>query len=200
MISKRYIMAILPLYTIILAASLFISSAEVVAGGYPWDDTHSKPYDFWFGNDIDTHQQTKSKNSGELQGFLYITFTGVYMNGIPVAEHCDDSTPDDECVVGWHIRGKPGEATFVFHDNDHPIWLVSSRNDIPQPGSFTHFHWTGPPESAGALEAETMHDGYFLELKAVDKFYFSHHGDNILVIPGIDNSSHVNVVGSFPAP
>ena len=24
--------------------------------------------------------------------------------------------------------------------DDHPVWMIRSRNDIPQPGSYTHFH------------------------------------------------------------
>lgn len=41
-------------------------------------------------------------------------------------------------------------------------------------------------------------DGYILELQAVDQFYFSHDGEEVLVMPGIDIFTHVTIVGSFP--
>jgi len=142
--SKKSITTILPVYFLMLFTLLFVNTTDTEAGGYPWRD-HAAPYDFLFGNNIDTHQQSKLNNNGELFGFLYITFiTGEEIDGIPIAEHCDDSTPPDDCEVGWIIKGKfigePNQPTFVFHQDDHPIWLVQSRNDIPQPGSYSHFH------------------------------------------------------------
>ena len=47
------------------------------------------------------------------------------------------------------MHGKPQAATFLYQPmHDHPVFLVS-RPDIPQPGSYVHFHWYGPvmPES-----------------------------------------------------
>lgn len=172
------------------------------AGGYPWKD-HAKPFDFQFGNHIDDHQQTRIKSNGELFGFLYVTFTGEEIEGIPVAEHCDNNTPRNLCEVGWIIRGRflGGEdaPTFVAQvDNDHPIWLVESRSVIPQPGAFSHFHWLGEPRSGGDLVPDLRYEGYILELQAVDQFYFSHNGEDVLVMPGIDIATHVNIVGSFP--
>lgn len=200
MIINKYIVPVMMICIFILTASPFFTSTDIMAADeYPWNDIHSNPYDFFFGNEFDTHQQTKENQRGELQGFLYITFTGETIGRIPVAEHCDGNTPDEDCEAGWFIRGKPGSATFVYHDNDHPIWLVSTRAHIPQPGSYTHFHWTGPPNGADGLTAGTTYDGYFIELDAIDRFYFSHHDEKVLVVPGIDNSTHVNVVGSFPA-
>lgn len=174
----------------------FLNSTEAKAEGYPWRD-HAEPFEFFFNNHIDTHQQTRLTNKGDLFGYLYITIIGE-KNGIPLAEHCDSNTPAGECDVGWIIKGKPGTALFVFHESDHPIWLVSSRNDIPQPGAYSHFHWEDGPDKAGGLVEETLYDGYFLELKAVNQFYFKHAGEDILVEPGIDTSTHVNIVGSFP--
>jgi hypothetical protein len=26
--------------------------------------------------------------------------------------------------------------------DDHPVWMMRKRNDIPQPGSFTRYHWS----------------------------------------------------------
>jgi hypothetical protein len=61
------------------------------------------------------------------------------------------------CEVGWHMDGVPGVAKFVSHSgfnmNDHPIWATNrspnSNTDIPglaipQPGSYSHFHWITP--------------------------------------------------------
>ena len=194
----------LALLTLIFLLTPFgpVPSPDVQAGGYPWKD-HARPYDFLFGNSIDTHQQSRVQANGELFGFLYVTFTGEEIDGIAVAEHCSDTTLPGDCEVGWIIRGKPlnGDAapTFVYQGLDHPIWLVASRNDIPQPGAYSHFHWTGDTAEA-ALVPETRYDGYILQLEAVDQFYFRHFGENLLVMPGIDIASHVNIVGSFPPP
>jgi len=165
---------------------------------YPWRD-HAFPFDFQFGNHIDTHQQTRELSNGDLFGFLYITFTGDFTeDGLPIAEHCHEDTPPEECVSGWILRGKPGMATFVFFDGDHPIWLVATRADIPQPGAFAHFHWLGEPETPAGLTIGDEYEGYFIELVAIKKFAFSHAGQIIPVSPGIDIATHVNIVASFP--
>lgn len=92
-------------------------------------------------------------------------------------------------MVGWHVRALPAEAVFISHSgvngNDHPVWLINSRNGIPQPGSYTHFHWITSwssdgrwdevPEGcdvamAGALEGDvvtgdlTLDDGFNLPI------------------------------------
>ena len=190
---------------LIIPFLLLVFSASLVgAEGYPWMD-HAFPFDFLFGNFIDTHQQTQLQTDGELFGFLYITFTGgVTEDGLPIARHCDENTPPEECVVGWMIRGKRGVARFVFHENDHPLWLVVSRADIPQPGAFSHFHWITnercPAVHAHELEmlGITTCDGFFLELQAVNTFAFLHANQVIPVVPGLDIATHVNIVGSFP--
>ena len=178
----------------------FASVQSAEAFEYPWND-HAEPYDFLFGNHIDSHQQTKEKRNGDLSGYLYITFTGDEKNGIGIAKHCGNDTPAKACVVGWAIKGKSGEATAVYHDddkNDHPLWLVESRNDIPQPGPYSHFHWLGKPKNAKKLKIGKIYYGYFLKLRAVKTFYFEHGGEKILIRRGIDIASHVNVVASFP--
>lgn len=185
-------------FIISLMVVVFINTTDVKAEGYPWRN-HAEPFDFLFDNHMDAHQQTRLDEKSDLFGFLYITIIGD-KNGIPIAEHCDGNTPPEECEVGWIIRGKPGAAIFVFHEFDHPLWLVQSRNDIPQPGAYSLFHWTDGPQGAGDLVEETLYNGYFLELQAVDKFIFRHSGEDILVKPGIDISTHVNIVGSFPIP
>ena len=168
------------------------ASADLV----PWND-HAAPFNFLFGNEIDTHQQSLEKPDGTLFGFLYIEFNGKYKNGVPIAEHCDASTPSGKCVIGWVMKGIKGNATYLYHDNDHPVWLVS-RSDIPQPGAYAHFHWLGEPEMADRLDPYTEYSGYFLELTAVRKFIFDHHDQKILVKPGTDIATHVNILTSFP--
>lgn len=175
----------------------FASVQTAEAFEYPWKD-HAEPYDFLFGNHIDSHQQTRERKNGDLFGFLYITFIGEEKNGIEIAEHCDINTPAEACKVGWFIYGKSGEATVVHHQEDHPIWLVKSRNDIPQPGPYSHFHWEEGPDKASGLVSGTSFYGYFLKLLAVKTFYFRHGGEDILIRPGIDIASHVNIVASFP--
>jgi hypothetical protein len=196
--NKRSFVFVLLLLSLLMIWCFSTLPAEVQAQGLPWRD-NAPPYDSLFGNHIDTHQQSKLLPNGDLLGFLYITFTGEYgEGGIPIAEHCDENTPPKSCVVGWRFGGKPGSATFVFHDGDHPIWLVDSRNDIPQPGGFVHFHWLDGPNEAGGLIEGQVYAGYFLELFAVRKFVFSHGGDSILVASGLDTATHINVVASFP--
>jgi hypothetical protein len=132
-----------------------------------WGD-HGPPFDFLFANHIDTHLETKLGSDGELSGKFFIIFTGEVdeSSGLPIARHPrgamhnEDCAVDDiDCVVGWKLRAKPGEAKFLFHsgvnDNDHPLWAVD-RVEIPQPGSFTHFHWisadsTDPRAEAGEI-------------------------------------------------
>lgn len=189
-----------------VALSLFgIGSAG--AAGYPWKN-HAGPYGFLFGNDIDTHQQTRLTKHGELFGFFYIKFTGIITNdGYPVATHVDcNATPG--CTVGWILRGEPGSATFLYHvETEHEVWLVN-RADIPQPGAYAHFHWLG---SDMPMPNQPPMDGYFLELQAVDTFCFIHHmADNasagkscrdnsgVVVTPGTDIATHVNIVASAP--
>ncbi len=179
--------------------SLLLAWADSsMAQGIPWRN-HAYPYNFLFGNHIDTHQQTGLLKDGTLQGYFYITFTGEFTpDGLPVARHCDASTPPDRCLAGWTLRGKPGSATFVFHEMDHPLWLVDSRADIPQPGAFAHFHWLGMPEMPEGLVMGAKFEGYFLELYAIKSFAFMHDGQLIPVKPGIDIATPVNIVSSFP--
>ena len=78
-------------YTLIYTLAILIFN--------PWsftalaDDFHAEPYDFLFGNHIDTHQETKLKlkdgQPNSLKGFLYIIFTGETdsASSLPVARH-----------------------------------------------------------------------------------------------------------------
>jgi hypothetical protein len=132
------------LYPIVIA---FMATAAHAGPGdvYPGDTFHAAPFDFLFGNHIDTHQQLKLKEKtggkpATLKGSFYIIFTddqGVSLgidpdSGLPKARHPrglvleDDGvtikhdeacgvSPNIVCVVGWRMRGLPGAAKFVSH-------------------------------------------------------------------------------------
>jgi hypothetical protein len=116
---------------------------------------HLPPNDFLMGNHIDSHMENKLAADGSLKGRLYVYYTGEIdeASGLPVARHPRGAGEHNEecgfdpiqCVVGWRVRAVPAEAVFVSHSgvngDDHPIWLINTRNGIPQPGSYTHFHW-----------------------------------------------------------
>jgi hypothetical protein len=138
---------------VIIAIILFIV-LPVVAG-----DFQSPPKDYQFGNNFDSHQETKLKrdksgNPESLTGSLYIIFTGEVASGLSVARHPgpseDCNIPETGCIVGWSVTAVPGYAKFLYHGgvngDDHAIWMWN-RVDFPQPGSYTHFHWIS--EGAG---------------------------------------------------
>jgi hypothetical protein len=183
------------------------AAGGAMAGGFGWSN-HAPPLDFLFGNEIDTHQQTRALQSGQLRGFLYIKFTGaVTTDGYRIAQHVD-CNQETGCAPGWFLRGQPGKGTFLYHVmGDHPVWLVD-RFDIPQPGGHSHFHWLGPDHPV----PNQPRSGFFLELTALDRFCFVHHEQGalstmaasckenrgVIITPGLDIASHVNIVTSFP--
>jgi hypothetical protein len=192
----------------IAAAALWIGAA----GGawatdlYPWRD-HEAPFPFLFRNEIDMHQQTRQTRDGGLFGFFYIRHTGVETKDhYPVATHADCSRVPD-CTVGWTLHGKPLAATFLYQPmHDHPVFLVN-RPDIPQPGSHSHFHWFG---RVMPMARQTV-NGQLLQLTAVDRFCFIHHGaeaaaaavtcranGGVPVDPGVDIATHLNIVTGAP--
>ena len=176
---------------------LFIFS-HAQAKGQKWRD-HQAPFDFRFNNHIDTHQQTMVLPNGELIGYLYVEFTGDYTDeGIPIAKHTDCNEHSSRCSVGWQWRGVPAEAIFVYREvGDHPLWLAN-RDQIEQPGAYSHFHWLDLPAEASELIEEMNYSGYFLELTAKDTFAFEHGNDVVIVHPGIDLATHLNIVTVFP--
>lgn len=154
----------------LVVITLVCGAAE--AGGRNWKD-HKHPYTFLFGNHIDTHQETRLTSEGSLAGFFYVFWDGTFTDdGLPVAKHC--TGPDHYargCFAGWHIEAEPCieevngcQATFLYHNHDHPVWLMGSRAQIPQPGSYTHMHW---------LTEGTDHDGTFLpsSIEEVEAFF-----------------------------
>lgn len=194
--------------SLLAAVILFLSGAGVAAATdlYPWRN-HAAPFTFLFGNEIDSHQQTRQTQDRNLFGFFYIQFTGVVTKDLyRVATHVDCNATTSDCTVGWTLNGRPVHATFLYQvEHDHPVFLVK-RADIPQPGAFSHFHWlNGMP----ALSVKA--DGYLLQLIAVDRFCFIHHGAEVAtsaktcrgnggvnVDPGTDIATHLNIVTSAP--
>lgn len=134
-----------------------------VEQGDPWKVA---PFDFLFGNHIDTHIQLELKlKKGEpksLGGSLYIYYTGGIdtASGLPMARHprgmmhnevC--GTSDIVCVAAWKVKGRPGAAKYLYHSgvngNDHPVWMSNRAQSssmvpglvIPSPGGYAHYHW-----------------------------------------------------------
>ena len=190
-----------------LVMSLLGAGAATATDLYPWNN-HAAPYTFLFGNEIDAHQQTRLTQGGDLFGYFYIGFTGVVTSDrYRVATHAD--CPTAACTVGWVLNGKPRMAAHLYHvESDHPVFLVN-RQDIPEPGSYAHFHWLDYAEAMPPPGVSVP--GYLLQLTAVDKFCFIHHEadmavpgkscrDNggIKVNLGIDIATHLNIVTSAP--
>jgi hypothetical protein len=158
------------------------------AAGYNWN-FHSRPYTWLFGNHIDTHQQQRLNSNGTLSGFFFVYRLDLDSDGvpdtvgdnIPLYGHC--TMPEDypTCQAGWTLRAYPCiyevngcTAMFLYHKHDHPVWLIGpnmrtadgdtfldgDRNQIPQPGRPTHFHWL--------TESSTTHGGTTLPSSIAD--------------------------------
>ena len=146
-------------------ATVFIFMSPFASALDRYWNNHAAPFNFLFGNHIDTHQETRlikwGSRKGELKGFFYVFDSGDTLpDGTPVLRHC---TKEEHyaagCVPGWYIRAKPCieevngcEAMMLYHYHDHPVWLLNpevddagglrgSREHIVQPGSYTHMHW-----------------------------------------------------------
>ena len=91
-----------------------------------------------------------------------------------------------------------------------------NRVQIPQPGSYTHFHWitstSNDPrssevpqeceaQSAGALEANGAANmvcpGWFMQITAEESFAFQHGNEIVPVMPGKDNATHLNLLTNY---
>ena len=218
---RRLVLAVITLQLLLVCAVSF------------GEELHDGKFSFLFGNHIDTHQETvlklnKDGTPKDLKGRFFIIFTGATdpASGLPVARHPRGANHNEvcgvdpiDCVVGWTIKSLPGEAKFLYHSgingNDHPFWLLN-RIDIPQPGSYTHFHWITTTSSdpradtvpavcdqnnASGLEAagaaNTVCPGWFLQIHAVEEFAFEHGNEKIPVSPGLDNASHLNLISNY---
>jgi hypothetical protein len=148
----------------IIAVVVVTLSPAAFAVDRNWND-HARPFTFLFGNHIDTHQETRliqhGPTRGDLWGYFYVFDSGDPLaDGTPVLRHCTNAEHYAAgCVAGWIINAKPCipeingcEAMFLYHDDDHPVWLLGprvddsgalrgSRQSIVQPGSYTHMHW-----------------------------------------------------------
>ena len=181
------------LVAIIIGLALSLSvPAAVSAAGYEWRD-HRSPFDFGFGNHIDTHQQSKLAGDSALTGFLYITPSDqTNGDGVPMAMHGDCSVNPEGCTVGWQLHGLTKEAEYCGHvAGEHPAWAIDAE-DMPSQRGFTHFHWLNETLHHNGLAVGEAYDGYLLKLTAVETFVFDHHGE-FLVEPGIDFETHANV-------
>lgn len=155
------------LFGVGVANPAFSDDEERVYDVNPSDLWQAPPYDFVFGNHLDTHIQlkltTKRGEPRKLSGGLYIYFTGDIdeASGLPVARHPRGEMHGEvcgvspiTCVAGWKLTGRPGAAKFLYHSGingmDHPVWMVNRAEEstapatgmvIPQPGYYSHFHW-----------------------------------------------------------
>lgn len=167
--------------------------AEGPVTGLKWAN-HTAPFDFKFGNLIDNHQQTQKLPNGNLQGFIYVQFTGETINGIPVARraNCDDPTLD--CRVGWNVIGVPIGGVSLLQKGPR-IWRVDEGLLPINPG-FVHFHWVGTPKKPCGLALNApIYSGYLLKRTAVTTFYWLGGNDDKetgrLVTPGVDLHSNL---------
>ncbi len=187
---------------VVLAVALFLTlgiNSSAKAEGVPWND-HQEPFNFLFGNPIETHQSTIPILEGRLPGFLYITFTGEYTaKGEPIFRHSTTTDPENEVSVGWQVRVVPTVATVVYNQvGVQPIWLIKDRNDLPQPSGFRHFRWLDGPMNAMDLNVGDAYGGYILEIMAKDTFILRHDSELVRIANGLDLATHTNVVTSFP--
>jgi hypothetical protein len=160
--------AILSFVLILLlpGATLVLADDSDEDADYPWRG-HEPPFDFTFGNMIDSHQQSNRDGSGKLQGFLYIHDTGETEEGYPVAERAD--CPSQVCNVGWVLKGVPISAKLV-HKGPR-VWLVDPA-DLPSEPGYTHFQWVGDPPSPHGLEVGKVYEGIVLKRVAPAPFHW----------------------------
>jgi len=159
--------------------------------GRPWKD-HAKPFDFVSGNLIDNHQQMKLQNKGWLHGFIYIQFTGEFVDGFPVARRADCTNPSLDCSVGWEVSGVPVSGAKLVQKGPR-LWELAS---LPADPEFVHFHWMGTPKKPCGLTVGAEYSGYLFKRTAVTTFYWLGGNPNKemgrLVTPGVDLHSNIN--------
>lgn len=193
-------------------------------------ELHAPPFDFRFGTAIDAYQKTRlqlgaNRQSMRLFGFLYIVLTGETdsVSGLPVARHPGEVTGDQnelcgltiDCVAGWTIHGRPGEASApstIGVSDDHLRWALLDRSEIPQPGSYTYFEWIGSnstdprawpipfecdPTGYASESLIPLCPGWFLQIRAIRHFAFERGDEMIPIRPGIDNRTHLNIVSTY---
>jgi hypothetical protein len=171
--------------------AIWIVSSAAAQLALPWKD-HAAPFSFLFGNEIDTHQQSVIASSKQIQGYLYIRYTGETIDGIPVAEHTNCSMMAQECRGGWKFAGSLTDGVYNGHNMDNHMPQFCLSPDQVKSG-YTHFHWLGDPMMDMGLVVGQSYPGYMMKLVAVDTFYFRHHEALTLVKAGPDTISHLNI-------
>jgi len=161
----------LSILLLVLVVSLLLVTQATYADDpdedYPWNN-HSLPFDFLFGNMIDTHQQSKLNPQGKLHGFLYIHYTGeLTADGYPIARKANCLI--ESCDVGWVINGKPITATLL--QKGPRIWLVDPA-DLANQDGYSHFQWVGNPTSPHGLEVGQVYSGILLRRIAPTPFFW----------------------------
>ena len=178
--------------------------ADGVDTGRPWKN-HQKPYDFLFYNLIDNHQQMKLRKDGTLHGFIYIQFTGNYVDGVPEAVRADCTNPSLDCRVGWEVIGIPVSGAKLIQRGPR-LWELDQAYLSLDP-EFVHFHWTainGSPNPKKPCGLKTIqenenisYNGYLFKRTAVTTFYWlggnPEKGKGRLVTPCVD--LHSNIYG-----
>lgn len=97
--------------------------------------------------------------------------------------------------------GSPGHVHWLTEGSDHDgTFMDSSLADLE---ALLDVDIEVPEECNVAMAAKlttgVICPVYFLQIRAVDTFYFHHGGENIPVSPGIDLSTHINYVTSYVA-
>jgi hypothetical protein len=135
----------LTLSSTITALLVLLTDMPASAGGRVWHD-HANPYTVLTGTHIDTHLEVRLMNSGNLKGFLYVTWRdsnddGVTdidpVSGLPEAEHCTKQEHYDAgCFAGWTVEAEPCireynecTAAVLYHNDDHPVWLIGAADE-----------------------------------------------------------------------
>ncbi|MEJ2485816.1 MAG: hypothetical protein P8Y68_08790 [Anaerolineales bacterium] len=155
---------------LLLAFSASIAVADVtdLDGEYLWNH-HAAPYDYKFGNMIDSHQQSIVDKTGtSLKGFIYIhNINDDYAEGIPTADkaHCKTQP----CMVGWLVKGVKVSAKLM--QKSPRIWLVAPE-DLPKEPGYTHFHWVGSPKSPHDLVVGETYPGFLMKRIAPAPFFW----------------------------
>jgi len=201
---KKIIFFITVFALLLMTLGVSVVQADEEDTGYPWFN-HAGKYDVEFNNLIDNHQQMRLLKNGWLQGYIYIQFTGEFIDSKPVARRVDCTNPALYCRVGWEVIGIPVSGAKLVQKGPR-IWDIDAAN-LPDDPEFTHFHWIegtdgkNPQKPCGLKLADTgvTYSGYLFKRVAVTEFYWLGGNEDKetgrLVIPGID--LHSNLLGRW---
>ena len=143
---------------LVLLMSISLSGVAVVKAdgpdtGYKWND-HVGKFNFTFDNLIDNHQQMQLLKNGALQGFIYIQFTGEYIDGIPVAQRADCTDSALDCRVGWEVIGAPVMGAKLIQRGPR-LWELDPAS-MPADPDFVHFSHPVFRPAAAQQRRETL--------------------------------------------